>query len=133
MTNTPQFSFSFGKTPEIANDRLSRVIAGVKTATSEPASSYVAVDDPERPKVGKRFIVLDGEGRPGAVIEIIQIETVRYDKVDESHAKAEGYSSLAEWANVHQSDYLRDGAIAPEMLVICQTFQLVEVYQNKDG
>jgi uncharacterized protein YhfF len=119
-------SFSFGKNPEMADNRLALVIAGVKTATSSPASSYDP-DDKEGPGVGRRYIILDGAGRAGAIIETIRLNTIRFDQVDEDHAIAEGYKTLAEWRVVHDSDYLRAGALAPDVLVLCEYFSVVEV------
>jgi uncharacterized protein YhfF len=132
MPATSPISFAFGKTPAMADNRLALVIAGVKTATSSPASDY-GPDDPDRPAVGLRRIVLDGAGRAGAVIETAGVTIRRFDEVDDAHAIAEGYASLAAWRGVHDADYLRDGAPAPDALVVCEYFRLVEVLPREGG
>ena len=57
-------SFSFGDTPELADELLGLVLAGTKTATCWAASEGL-----KGVEVGKRWIVKDGQGRPRAVIE----------------------------------------------------------------
>jgi uncharacterized protein YhfF len=126
MTDTSHFSFAFGNTSEIADDRLAKVIAGQKTATSSPASSYT-VDDPSRPEVGRRCIVLDGAGSPTAMIETMGIKEVPYGELDEAHAIAEGYASLAQWRDVHEYEYCENGKPVLGKLVLCETFRLIEV------
>jgi uncharacterized protein YhfF len=126
MTLPSPISFAFGNTPEMADNRLALVIAGVKTATSCPASDY-GPDDPARPAVGRRCIVLDGAGRQGAMIETVGVTIRRFDEVDDAHAIAEGYASLVDWRCVHEADYRRDGVAAPDMPVLCETFRLVEI------
>ena len=59
--------FSFGDSPELADELAERVLAGTKRATCWAAG--------EGPKthVGKQWVVLDGSAVPIAVIETIEL------------------------------------------------------------
>jgi uncharacterized protein YhfF len=122
MDNKP-VSFAFGNTPQMADSRLALVIAGKKTATSSPFDA----DDPDRPFVGQRAIILDGAGRPGALIETMRLTQVRFGDVDTDHAIAEGYETLADWRAVRESIYRQEGIFSPDMMLVGQYFRLVEV------
>jgi uncharacterized protein YhfF len=125
MTRLP-ISYSFGSSPEIADNRLALVIAGKKTATCNALSSY-SPDDTTYPEIGVRNIVLDGKGSPAAVIETVKLRTVAFNQVDEDHAVAEGYPSLIAWRLFHEAGYRREGIYAPDMLILCEYFRLVEI------
>jgi uncharacterized protein YhfF len=52
-------SFSFGDTPELADELLELVLTGKKSATC-----WAASEGDKGVVVGKRWIVKDGQGRP---------------------------------------------------------------------
>ena len=96
-------SWSFGATPEQADDLLSLVLAGTKTATAGALWDYEHEDEP-LPRVGDLAIVLDGAERPRALIEVVQVDVVPFDEVDAEHARLEGEGdlSLEHWRAVHE-------------------------------
>src|SRR5699024_7216869 len=82
-------AWAFGATPEHADELLRLALADI---TSGPASSlgdYEAEDEP-LPAVGDLSIILDGAGRPRAVLEVTSVRIVPFDQVTEEHARAEG-------------------------------------------
>ena len=126
VSNLNANTFSFGDTPEMADELLALVLAGVKTA-----SCGALRDFPEgvaRPQVGRRDVVLDGRGRRAAVIETVEVTVRRFDAVDEKFAfeEGEGSRTLDEWRKSHRAYFERNGGFSPDMELLCERFRLVE-------
>ncbi|WP_274626693.1 ASCH domain-containing protein [Arvimicrobium flavum] len=121
-------TFSFGDSPAMADGLLALVLAGTKTATCGALRDFPE-GSPERPVVGRRDVVLDGQGRRAAVIETVEVTVRRFDEMDEkfAHDEGEGLRTLAEWREGHQSYFERNGGFSPDMELICERFRLVEV------
>ncbi|MBN3214593.1 ASCH domain-containing protein [Pectobacterium polaris] len=119
--------WSFGDSSELADELLQLVREGHKTAT---CSSYHAFKNEETPQVGDYNIVLDGAGQPSCVIRTRSLTLVRYcDVTAEMAAKeGEGDKSLAFWQQAHQAFFERGGSFAPDMLLVFEEFELVEVF-----
>jgi uncharacterized protein YhfF len=115
-------SFAFGNSPEITHDRARKVVDERKTATSQPL-----LPDEDIPEFGQRHIVLDGSGRGVAVIETTMVWIVAFKDVDEAHALAEGYGSLAEWRAFKEEVFRANGVFSVDMQMVCQRFRVVEV------
>jgi uncharacterized protein YhfF len=115
--------FSFGDCSELAEELAQLVLAGRKTATCWAASEGAHTE------VGKRMVMLDGAGRPRAVIETVELTQRRYDQVDAVFAFDEGEDdrTLASWRRAHRNYFTRLGQFAPEMLLYCERFRVVEV------
>src|SRR3712207_3451928 len=98
-------SFSFGDGPELADELGELVLAGVKTATC-----WAAVEGPLS-HVGKRMVMLDGAGRPRAVIETVEVTQRRFGEVDASFAydEGEGDRTVAYWRAAHERYFRRLG------------------------
>jgi uncharacterized protein YhfF len=119
-------TFAFGDSPALADELLSLVLAGQKTATCGALRDFPE-GSPDRPTVGRRDVVLDGQGRPSAVIETLEVTICRFDEVDERFALDEGEGSLAEWRAAHEAYFGRNGGFSPDMPLTCERFRLVEV------
>lgn len=119
-------SFAFGDSPEMADELLSLVLRGVKTATCWAASH--GLKGSER---GSRYVVLDGAGKPRAVIESVELTQHRFTDVDAAFAADEGEGDLshAHWAVAHREFFLREGTYAPDMMLWCERFRVVEVIE----
>jgi uncharacterized protein YhfF len=113
--------FSFGDSPELADQLAELVLAGTKRATCWAAS--------EGPKthVGKQWVVLGGSGVPVAVIETTELTQRRFDEVDAAFAFEEGEDdrTLASWRRAHRNYFGRQGTFAPDMPLYCERFRLV--------
>jgi uncharacterized protein YhfF len=120
--------FSFGDSPELADELLALVVAGRKTATC------TTPDDPNLSRPGERWIVLDGRGRPACVIETVEITMRRYDEVDAAFAYDEGEDdrSLDAWRRAHRSYFGRLGKFDETMMLVCERFRLVEVLDDRE-
>jgi uncharacterized protein YhfF len=122
-------SFSFGDSPEMADELLAFVLAGAKTATCW------SVADGQQTHVGKRMVVKDGQGRPRAIVETLSLEQKPFDQVgwDFARAEGEGDENLEDWRAGHRSYFTRNGGFAPDMMLWCERFRLVEVIETGAG
>lgn len=119
-------TFQFGDSPELADELLALVLAGTKTATCGALHHF---DDEEPvPQAGRRDVVLDGQGRPACVIETTGVLIQRFDQVDEAFALAEGEGPYPVWREAHIAYFERNGGYAPDMMLVCERFRVVEVF-----
>ena len=126
----PPSAWSFGATPEQADELLELVLDGTKTATASALWDYEADDEP-LPEAGTLSIILDGRDHPRALIQSTAIEVVPFDEVDEEHAylEGEGDRSLEYWREVHERFFTEnashDRGFAPDMPVVLERFSVV--------
>ena len=126
----PPPAWSFGATPEQADELLALVLNGTKTATASAGWDYEAEGE-SLPQAGTLGIILDGRGHPRALIETTAVETVPFDEVDEEHAflEGEGDRSLAHWREVHKRFFTEnaghDRGFTPDMPVVLERFRVV--------
>jgi len=115
--------FAFGDSPAMADELADLVLKGVKRATC-----WVAGPE-ETTSVGERMVMCDGAGRPRAVLETVELALRRFDDVDAAfaHDEGEGDRSLAYWQQAHREFFSRTGVFAPDMLLWCERFRVVEV------
>jgi uncharacterized protein YhfF len=119
-------AFAFGDSPELADELLERVIKGIKTATCSTE------DEPNTSTPGERWVVLDGRGEPRCVIETTEVTFRRFNQIDAGFAydEGEGDRSLAYWRRAHQAYFGRLGRFSEDMLLMCERFRLVEVFDE---
>lgn len=124
----PPPAWSFGATPEQADALLALVLDGTKTATASDRASYVAEDEP-LPEPGTLSILLNGSGRPRALVVTTHVQVVAFDQVDAEHADAEGEGdrSLAYWREVHEQFFaeLAPGGFRLDMPVVLERFDVL--------
>jgi uncharacterized protein YhfF len=115
-------TFSFGDGPALAEELAQLVLDGRKTATCWAASQGLLTTP------GKRMVMLDGAGRPRAVIETVELTARRFDEVDAAFAfdEGEGDRSLTHWRDAHRRYFTRRGEFAEDMALMCERFRVVE-------
>ena len=120
--------FAFGDSPEMADALLALVLSGKKTATCGALRDYEGEDAEEKPVVGRRDIVLDGQGRDAALIETVEVTIRRFDEIDEAFARdeGEGDGTLDWWRAGHRAYFERNGGYASDMMLLCERFRLVK-------
>jgi uncharacterized protein YhfF len=105
-------AISIGGTPEAADLGAASILHGTKTATSSPLWDY---PDGRMPFVGALSVLLDGQQQAVAVVETVDVRTLRFRDVTEAMAKAygEGESTLEWWRRVmgdwYRAKAARDG------------------------
>lgn len=123
-------AWAFGATPAQADELLELVLQGTKTATSSAYWDYEAGDE-ALPEVGAVSIVLDGTGRPRAVVATTEVLVMPFDEVEADHAAAEGEGdlSLTYWRAEHERFFtehrLHDRGFTPQMPVVLERFELL--------
>ena len=123
-------AWSFGATPAHADDLLDLVLRGTKTATAGALWDYEAEGE-QLPTPGQLSIVLDGRGRPRALIRTDAVEIRPFDQVDDEHAYAEGEGdrSLRYWRDVHRAFFERyathDRGFSEDMPVVLERFSVL--------
>ncbi len=120
--------FSFGDSPEMADQLLALVIAGRKTATCGALRDYGKPGDEPMPEVGRIDVVVDGRDEPRCAIETVEVTRHRFDAVPEDFALAEGEGSFTEWREGHMAYFERNGGWSPDLELVCERFRLVEVF-----
>lgn len=124
-------AFAFGDNPALADELGQLVYAGTKTATCGTLWEWEHDGDP-LPQVGQLEIVLDGQGKPLCVIEMVEVTLKPYNEVDASFAYAEGEDerTLEAWRREHWKYFSRVlpriGRVPEEtMPLVCQQFRVV--------
>ena len=123
--------FSFGDTPAMADSGLADVIARKQVATCG-ALALISPDNP-MPAVGVEEIVLDGSGNPGCILRTTDVIIRRYNEIDETFARQEACDSLDQWRQIHQAYFTRSGCFSENMELICQYFDVVEVFSSANS
>ena len=125
---TGTVTFSFGDSPAMADELLALVLAGTKTATCGAVRDFGPGKDAP-PVVGRRDIVLDGAGRPAAIIETVEVTIRRFGEMDQQFAydEGEGFRTLANWREGHRDFFERNGGWSEDLELICERFRLIEV------
>jgi len=98
----------YARTP-LRRELVDGVLRGDKTATAG-----LRGDEP-LPQAGDRFLLLDFDDRPVAVVETTEVRVLRADEVDLQFARdeGEGFESVADWREAHLHDRLAMGRAAP--------------------
>ena len=122
----PPPAWSFGDNPELADALLAAVLSGAKTATASSLWEYD--DETPVPVKGELSILLDGAGRPRALVRTTSVEVVPFGEVDDEFALAEGEDdgSLEAWREGHRRYFARvlDRDVPDDMPVVCERFEL---------
>ncbi len=126
----PPPAWTFGGTPELADELLALVLDGTKTATTSALWDY-ETDESPLPEVGDLSIILDGREHPRALIATTRVEVVPFDQVDAEHARLEGEDdrTLATWREVHRrffTEYAEHGhGFSEDMPVVLERFHVL--------
>ncbi|KAK4447219.1 PUA-like domain-containing protein [Podospora aff. communis PSN243] len=119
------FSFAAGSPPHAVNTSLRRAILGIKTATTS-----WPVPSPLYWSVGDLSVILDGEGRPGAVMRTLELKECAFGDVDKEFAEAEGEGDYESYKRGHVEFYRRTEGSVGEVfgegsLVLCERFEVI--------
>jgi uncharacterized protein YhfF len=127
----------FADTPEAATKVGKLVRDGIKTTTSSLLWGLEHDGEP-LPKVGDIFVVVDGNGNPLCVIEIVEVEIRPFNTVDEQFAfdYGEGERTLAYWLSDNwdfHSRWCREIGREPTetMPIVFQRFHLLYPQNNQ--
>ncbi|MBA3413978.1 MAG: ASCH domain-containing protein [Chloroflexia bacterium] len=131
----PCDTFGFGDSAAMADELAVLVGAGPKRATAGLLAEYEA-DGTPLPVAGDWSVVLDGAGRPVAVIRTVQVAVVPFAEVDAAFAwdEGEGDRSLAFWREAHRGFFSRSGLPFDDgSPVVCERFEVVYPLPTREG
>ncbi len=98
-----------GPTRQIADELLSLILSGKKTATTSCLPSYRAAGEPI-PKAGSLSVITDWEGNPGCVIENTNVTVLPFCEMTFDVCKREGEDGdLASWQATHFAIFAQEG------------------------
>ena len=119
-------AWSFGDSPQLADELAALVLSGKKTATC--SALQACIQENALPVVGAYSIILDGRGKPVCAIRTQVTRLLRFNEVTESLARKEGEGdlSLAHWQKEHKRFFAREGTWSPEMELVFEEFALIE-------
>jgi uncharacterized protein YhfF len=115
---------------ELRDSLVAAVLRGEKTSTSTLLIDYERDEEP-LPEVGRRYVVVDSEERPVAVIETTELRVLALGEVDLAFARdeGEGFETVAQWREAHErfwASYLPDVEVDDASLVVAERFRLIE-------
>jgi len=126
-----QDAWGFGDNPRLTDELLALVLKGKKTAATTLVKEMELQGWPES-KVGEYNIILDGSGKPRAIIQTLSVRRVRFREVDDEHAysEGEGDQTLESYRKEHIKYYTRRGealafTFSENMEVILERFKIV--------
>ena len=120
-------TFKFGDGEALCEKLLGLVRSGAKTATCGALRDFGEGGEP-RPVPGRIDIALHWDGRPGAAIRTVEVTERRFDEVPEDFAVAEGEGTFDDWKLGHERFFRRNGGFSPDMMLLCERFEVVEVF-----
>ena len=124
-------AWSFGDSPKLADELLKLVLAGRKTGTATLVIE-LEKEGEKMPEVGDYNIILDGRGKPAAIIKTTSVEIKPFNKVEETYAYSEGEDdrTLESWKREHWKYWTRKSqklgfTMKEDLPVICENFELI--------
>ena len=122
-------SFSFGDSPQMADEGARNVVAKIQIATSA-ALAIVESGESAKPEIGLVEIILDGNNQPTCAIETWKVDMRQYMEIGQQFAMDEGCKDLQEWRKIHEAYFTRKGCFAPDMNIYRQYFKVIEVFED---
>lgn len=120
----PKDVFAFGgNNPTLTDKLLALAIAGEKTATTS-----WPIPKPMHWGVGDLSVILDGQGRPGAVMRTTSLRTCLFKDVEEDFALAEAEGDYETYRRGHIWFYgqQKDGYLFnDDSVVLCERFEVI--------
>lgn len=122
-------AWSFGNSPEMADDLVNLVLEGKKAATCSLLRVYHEFDETV-PTVGRYSVILDGADLPKCIILLTDTFIRKFNEVDEAHAfeEGEGDRSLKHWRKAHLELFSNYKNFKEDEYVLCERFKVVSKY-----
>ena len=117
----------YGDSEELCEALVALICAGRKTATCGAQRDFEAEGE-ALPVAGQYEVVLHWDETPAAVVRMVEVTQCAFKDVTEDFALAEGEDdSLEGWRAGHRAFFERNGGWSPDLALVCQRFELVEV------
>jgi uncharacterized protein YhfF len=121
-------SFKFGDSAALNAEILALVLSGMKTVTCDALVNFEARGEPV-PVVGRVDIALNWAGRPVAAVRTVEVLHVPFDQMSEGLVTDQGeFRDLADWRRGYEAYLTRAGVFAPDVVMLVERFEVVEVF-----
>lgn len=125
-------SWFFHNNKEDANRLAELIINGKKKAGSGLYQWYKDAKA-ELPKTNVKHIITDFDGKAKAIIKVIKVDTIPFNKISEEYAKIDmgtDIKPLEKWKKAHWTFFktsLEESNKKPteDMLVVCETYKII--------
>ena len=134
LSQTESYNFlvdEFGDSPGTADDLITLVLEGKKTATCGLAAEYQR-DNYPIPKVGDQKIFINRRRQPTWVAEVTSVEIIPFSAIDDAfaHDEGEGDRSYTFWHKEHAACFTNSmkamGKYLYEQLpTVCERFKIL--------
>jgi uncharacterized protein YhfF len=97
---------ALGDTRALADEHAELVLRGVKRAQATLKRDFEKELDP-LPQLGDHLVVLDGSGRPRAIVKTTHVELRHFNEIDDAFAfdAGEGDLTLRWWLTAHRQEF----------------------------
>jgi uncharacterized protein YhfF len=106
---------------------VAAVLRGEKTATAALAIEYAPHTDEPMPVAGERWLLVDYDDQPVAVVETTEVRIMPAGQIDLQFARdeGEGFETVADWRAAHER-FWSGHEITDDTLVVAERFRLVD-------
>lgn len=97
---------ALGHTRALADTLAELVASGIKRAHASLRRDFQQSLEP-LPQPGEHLVVLDGDGRPAAIVRTTHVELRHFNEIDDAFAfdAGEGDMTLVWWLTAHRQDF----------------------------
>ena len=126
ILDLPPFELGYART-ELRRKLVEAVLRGEKTGTAGLATDFAPHTADPLPVAGDRWLMLDFDDRPIAVVETTEVRVVAAKDIDLQFARdeGEGFESVADWRAAHER-FWSDRRITDQTLIVAERFRLVD-------
>lgn len=119
-------TFRFGDSDAMNRELIALVRAGKKRATMGRLGDFGPGKE-AKPVVGRCDIITEWDGTPAVVVRTVSVEELPLNEIGEDFALAEGENeTYQDWYDDHRAYFERNGGWAPDMMMICERFEVFE-------
>ncbi len=112
---------------ELRRKLVDAVLRGAKTATAGLRADFEPHTSEPLPQAGDRFVLLDFDDQPVAVVETTELRVLRAGDVDLAFAveEGEGFETVADWRRAHEA-FWSDREIDDDSMIVAERFKVLE-------
>lgn len=121
-------AFAFGDSAALNAEILALVRAGRKTVTCDALAAFEARGE-AAPQPGRIDIATDWAGQPVLALRTLTVQHMPFDEMTVELVADQGeFRDLAEWRRGYEAYLTRSGQFAPDVLMLVERFEVVEVF-----
>ena len=126
IPDLPPLELGYSRT-NLRRTLVESVLRGDKTATAGLAADHAPNTTDPLPQSGDRWLLLDFDDQPVAVVETTEVRVLPAGQVDLKFARdeGEGFESVADWRAAHER-FWADQQITDETPIVAERFKLIE-------